>query len=170
MTETDPIVEYWEAVRAKAKIGRVATVIGPGALAAVAPPTVSFGDSPELADELLALVLSGRKTATSMALLELGQDRPPRRGDLTIVLDGAGHPRALIRTTEVLECAFRDVTPEFAAAEGEGDGSLEHWRAEHESFWRRVLGDEVFSPDLAVLCERFEVVDPRPDGSAPSES
>ena len=30
--------------------------------------TFAFGDSPELADELLALVLAGRKTATCAAL------------------------------------------------------------------------------------------------------
>lgn len=35
----------------------------------------SFGDSPEMADELLALVLSGKKTATVSVFLE-GEQTP----------------------------------------------------------------------------------------------
>ena len=37
----------------------------------------SFGDSPELADELLSLVLAGKKTATCGALREYGEGREP---------------------------------------------------------------------------------------------
>lgn len=154
------LVRYWESVRAKAKVGRVAVVTGPDVRASVPPPAFAFGDSAELADSLLALVLSGRKTGTTTAVEELGEEPAPRVGDLWIVLDGAARPRALIRTTRVVECAFRDVTPAFAASEGEGDGSLEDWRREHERYLRRVLGEEAFSPDLRVLCETFQLVDP----------
>lgn len=156
------IVEYWESVRAKAKIGRVATIIGPGALATVPPPAMTLGDTPELADEMLGLLLAGRKRAIATAVAELGQNDPPQRGDLVIVLDGAGHPRAFIRTTGVTEVAFRDVTPEFA--QSAGAQSLAQWRSEHEEYWRRVLGDDAFGEDLAVLCETFEVLDPSPGG------
>ncbi|HTV67980.1 MAG TPA: ASCH domain-containing protein, partial [Rhizobiaceae bacterium] len=38
--------------------------------------TFAFGDSPELANELLALVLSGAKTATCGALRDYGGDEP----------------------------------------------------------------------------------------------
>ncbi|CAA9434694.1 MAG: hypothetical protein AVDCRST_MAG80-819, partial [uncultured Rubrobacteraceae bacterium] len=37
----------------------------------------SFGDSPRMADELGALVVSGRKTATCMALWEVEADEEP---------------------------------------------------------------------------------------------
>lgn len=160
MDDLDALVTYWESVRAKARIGRIAVVTGPGALASVPPVAFAFGDGPELADELLGLVLAGVKTGTSTAVAELGEEAPPREGELAIVLDGAGHPRALIRTTSVVQCAFRDVTPDFAASEGEGDRSLAYWRREHERYWRRVLGDERFSEDIEVLCETFEVLDP----------
>ncbi|HCX86290.1 MAG TPA: ASCH domain-containing protein [Micrococcales bacterium] len=161
MGEDEAIVAYWESVRAKAKVGRLPVVLGPGALAAVPPPAFRFGDAPELADELLRLVLDGVKTATSTAQAELGpDDAAPAAGDLWIALDGAGHPRALLRTTDVVETAFRDVTPAFAEAEGEDDRSLESWRREHERYWRRVLGDDRFDEDMVVLCERFEVLDP----------
>ena len=163
----DALVRYWESVRAKVKVSRAHVVMGPGVQGTVPPPAFSFGDSPELADELLGLVLTGRKTATSTAMAELSDDEPaPRVGDLWIVLDGRECPRALIRTTSVTQVAFRDVTPAFAAAEGEGDGSLEHWRREHERSWRRVLGDDAFGPDMLVLCETFELIDPSPAPTA----
>ena len=51
----------------------------------------AFGDDPEMADDLLALVLSGRKqaTATRARVYEIeGFGRPPRPGDLSLILDG----------------------------------------------------------------------------------
>lgn len=162
MTETDPIVEYWESVRAKAKIGRVASVIGPGALASVPPVAMALGDTPELADELLGMLVAGRKRAIATAVAELGGAEPPEPGNLTIVLDGAGYPRAFIRTTAVTQVAFRDVTPDFA--EAAGAESLEDWRAEHQEYWARVLGEGAFDEDMPVLCETFEVLDPTPGG------
>ena len=78
------------------------------------------------------------------------------------MLDGAGHPRALIRTTDVQALAFRDVTEEQAAAEGEDDRSLASWRREHERCFRRVLagGAAEFSEDLPVAMETFELLYP----------
>ena len=77
------------------------------------------------------------------------------------MLDGAGEPRALLRTTQVEVAPFDQVGEDFASAEGEDDRSLASWRAEHEKYWRRVLGDDRFSVDLSVVQERFEVVYPR---------
>ncbi len=132
--------------------------------AALPPPAWSFGDNPELADQLLDLVLAGTKTATATLVAELEQagEPVPGRGDLSIVLDGVGHPRALIRTTDVQVLAFRDVTEEQAAAEGEDDRSLASWRREHEEYFRRVLagGAAEFSEDLPVAMETFELLYP----------
>src|SRR5690606_18327777 len=95
------------------------------------PPAWSFGDSPELADELLELTLRGAKTAMASALWEFEAegDPLPQPGDLSIVLDGAGKPQALIRTTEIEITPFGDVSAEHASLEREGDGSLSYWRA-----------------------------------------
>lgn len=58
----------------------------------------AFGDSPEMADALLALVLTGSKTATCWP----AHAYPPTTiGQRQIVLDGQGHPRALIETTAI---------------------------------------------------------------------
>jgi uncharacterized protein YhfF len=54
----------------------------------------SFGDSKKLADELVALVRQGIKTATCSALMGYEKDETPlpQKGDLSIVLDGSGNP------------------------------------------------------------------------------
>ena len=172
--ESDPVVTtaegldqgeaiqlYWEAVRAKARIGRLAVYMGTDLSAAVAPPAWSFGDSPKLADELLGHVLTGRKTATSTALVEFGEEALPRVGELSILLDGAGRPRALVRTTAVDTVRFDEVDDSFAAAEGEDDLSLASWREQHEIYWRRVLDQETVDPSTEIVLERFELLDPR---------
>ncbi len=160
----DEVVAFWETARARAKIGRLPVVTGVGVAAAMTPPTWAFGDNPRLADALLALVLAGEKTGTATALAELAAtgEPVPEVGELSIILDGAGHPRALIRTTAVRRSRFGDVDEAFAASEGEDDRTLASWRREHERYWRRVLagtGVEV-DDDLEVLLETFEVLYP----------
>ncbi len=160
------ILAFWEVARVRAGVVRLVSVTGPDVHGSLVPPVWSFGDDPELADELLGLVLDGVKTGTSTALAELeaaGQPLPAK-GDLSIVLDGRGRPGALIRTTEIATVPFGEVDAAFAAAEGEGDRTLESWRAQHETAWRRVL--EALGAELAahtpVVTERFELLYPRP--------
>ena len=84
--------------------------------------TFRFGDSPELADELLALVLSGRKTATCGALRDYGGAEPmPEVGRRDVVLDGSGRRAAVIETVEAIVRRFDEVDADFARDEGEGD-------------------------------------------------
>lgn len=136
----------------------------PQAISADAPPAWAFGDSPDLADQLLALTLRGDKTAMASALWEFEvDDEPlPEPGDLSIVLDGSGAPRALIRTIEVTVVAFDEVSAEHASLEGEGDRSLAFWRTEHERCWRGALAHTPYEFDLTMLvvCERFELLHP----------
>lgn len=115
-------------------------------------PRWSFGDSPELADALLALVLDGRKTATCCAAAQMG---PTDIGERSIILDGAGKPAVLIETIGCDAVRFCDVEAEFAAAEGEGDLSLGYWRDAHQRYFTRQA---VFAPDMMLWCERFRVV------------
>jgi uncharacterized protein YhfF/rhodanese-related sulfurtransferase len=121
-----------------------------------------FGDDPEMGDELAKLVLAGTKRATAGLLADLGHGggARPRVGDRAVVLDGGHRPVCVIETTRVVVVAFADVDVTSAWDEGEGDRSLEHWRAEHERFFGArcaALGIE-FSPQLEVVCEHFEVV------------
>src|SRR4051794_41196650 len=97
--------------------------------------TVSFGDGPELADELLALVLDGRKTATCWAASEGQLTGLGRR---MVALDGAGRPRAVIETVELVRRRFHEVDAAFAHDEGEGDRSLAYWRHAHRIYFTRL--------------------------------
>ncbi|QJW36283.1 ASCH domain-containing protein [Cellulosimicrobium protaetiae] len=156
------ILAFWELARPSAGMARVGVVTGTTVAETVPPPAWSFGDNPALADGLLEAVLSGEKTATSSALWEYEEsgEPVPQVGELSILLDGEGHPRALIRTTSVDVVAFDAVDADFARAEGEDDRSLASWRAEHEKYFRRVLARE-FAPDMPLVCERFELRYPR---------
>jgi uncharacterized protein YhfF len=118
----------------------------------------SFGDTPELADQLLSLVLEGKKTATCGALRDFveGGETLPQVGRQDIVLDGRGRPAAVIETTDVQIRRFHDVDAAFAFDEGEGDRSLESWRREHEGYFRRNGG---FTPEMELVCERFRLVE-----------
>jgi uncharacterized protein YhfF len=71
----------------------------------------SFGDSPALADELLALVLAGAKTATCGAVRDYGpgKDAMPEVGRRDVVLDGGGRPAAVIETVSLEVRRFADV-------------------------------------------------------------
>lgn len=153
--------EFWEAARGHAGLGDIAVVGGVSAAAGVAPAAWSFGDNPEIADRLLALVLAGTKTATSSALSDYDEDgQLPAVGELSIILDGQGRPGALVRTTEVEVVAFDDVTEDFAAAEGEDDRSIESWRREHTAYFTRTLAVPSVPSGFQVVTERFELLYP----------
>jgi len=122
----------------------------------------TFGDSESLADELSELVLRGTKRATAASLwvLEVEGGRPPKPGDLSIVINWSGRPLCVIETEAVQIVPFCDVTAEFAAIEGEGDLSLSFWRAGHTEFFTRECNriGRTFEQTMPVVCERFRVV------------
>jgi len=120
-----------------------------------------FGDGPELADELLALILEGKKTATCWSAVE--GVKGTEVGKRWVVEDGAGRPRAVLETIELTQRRFDEVDAAFAYEEGEDDRTLASWRAAHETFFTRNTG---FSPDMLLWCERFKLIEIL-DGEAP---
>lgn len=160
--QAENITRFWDAARPSAGRTSHGGAVGERSENVVPPPAWAFGDSPDLANELLKLVLAGTKTATASLVVEYqdAAEQIPQKGDLSILLDGGGEPRALIRTTQVETVPFDEVTAEHAWAEGEDDRSLETWREQHERFWRRTLAGTAheFDPSLAVVCEQFEVL------------
>jgi len=121
-----------------------------------------FCDNKKDADELAALVLCGKKraTASNYIIYEHGNESIPKPGDLSIVTDFEGSPLCVIETIEVEVVAFKDVSPEFAAREGEGDSSLEYWKDAHRRFFSRELEEigRTFNEDIPVVCESFNVI------------
>ena len=120
----------------------------------------AFGDSPEMADRLLARVIEGRKTASCAPLRDLtplGDEPMPVAGHRYIVLDGQQRPAAVIETLDVVIRRFDEVTEDFALAEGEGDFAA--WREGHKAFFARNGG---WTPDLELACERFRLIEVLP--------
>ncbi|MFP4004961.1 MAG: ASCH domain-containing protein [Alphaproteobacteria bacterium] len=119
----------------------------------------AFGgeDTPELADELAALVVRGRKTATTGLLREYEEDGEPlpRVGERRYIMDSRGRPVCVVELTEVRVMAFCEVDAGFARDEGEGDLSLESWRKAHSAFFSRYGG---VTDETPVVCERFRVL------------
>lgn len=151
--DTGQVVAFWQRVLATG-------AVEPGT---PVPEVVEpFGDSAELADELLGLVIHGPKRATAGAVADYEREGVPlpRPGRLSIATDGAGCARAVLRTTDVRIGPLSSVDDEFAWDEGEGDRTRAAWLADHERFFRRYLptiGVE-FDPDMATVFERFEVL------------
>ena len=121
-----------------------------------------FGDSAEMADELIDLILQGRKRATAGSLAEYEAEGVilPVVGDRWIACDGRGQPRAVLLVTEVRVGPLSSVDERFAWDEGEGDRTRADWLAGHTAFFTRshtALGIP-FHPDIPVVFERFDVV------------
>lgn len=163
MSDAETIDEFWAAARHQLRLNPLPGYFGTFSSESLAPPAWAFGATPDVADSLLALVLAGTKTATAGALwdYEAAGERLPEAGDLSIVLDGDGHPRALIKATAVEVTPFDEVDEEHAWLEGEGDRSLATWRADHERFFTEYAEhDRGFDPRMPVVLERFDLVYP----------
>lgn len=117
-----------------------------------------FTDNEKVANELLALVLEGKKTATTSAFPAYN-DNMPSVGTLSIVTDYAGKPYAVIETTSVLVFPFDEMTYEICKREGEDD-NLESWRKSHKKVFTaeaEELGYE-FSEKMPIVFEDFKVI------------
>lgn len=151
-TRADEVAAFWKRYAASAGAE------DPG------PPPVArcFGDTVELADELIALVLAGTKRATagSMADYEASGEAVPTPGDRWIALDGSMRPRAVLITTDVRVGPMSSVDGEFAWDEGEGDRTRATWLKHHTWFFERRFAElgQDFHPDIELAFERFEVV------------
>nr|WP_148251165.1 ASCH domain-containing protein [Raoultella terrigena] len=117
----------------------------------------SFGDSPALADELVALVIAGKKRGTCGSLASYRQENPPvTPGSFHIVLNGVGEPACVIRTLALRIIRFNEMTADLAALEGEGDLSLGYWQQAHRAFFER---EGSWSPEMELVYEEFALID-----------
>ncbi|SEN50500.1 ASCH domain-containing protein [Nonomuraea pusilla] len=120
---------------------------------------MELGTPDEMRVRLNALVLSGAKTATTGLLAEYAEEAEGLEypGERIALLDVEGHHAATLEVTGVEVKPFIEVTWEHAAAEGEGDASLDDWRAGHRRFWSRV-GTPV-EDHTPVVCIAFKLVE-----------
>jgi len=125
---------------------------------------VTFGDSVDMADEFLELVLLGEKRATASLLRDYAAEEAlvPKPGDFVVVLDSSGRPKCIWHTTEVVVKPLKDVDEAFAQDEGEGDRSRDGWLSAHRSYFTAQAQREDFkmSDTIETVFERFEIVWP----------
>jgi len=123
------------------------------------PPSYYFCDNKKDADECADLVVKDIKkaTATSLWYFQKHNESLPKVGDLAIVTDWKGNPKAIIKTTKIEHVAFNHITAEFAEIEGEGDKSLRYWKKVHQAYYEREMetySDE-FDENMIIVCEHF---------------
>jgi uncharacterized protein YhfF len=130
-------------------------------------PKAEFAFPGPLRNQLVAMILAGRKTTTSGLVLEFEREHEPLPtvGQQLAVVDSDERRIAVIELTEVRVIRLADVDLQHALDEGEGDKSVAEWRAGHEWFWhgaemREELGDLDFTvdDDTPVVAQRFRLV------------
>lgn len=112
-------------------------------------------------DELLSLVLAGKKTAllSSFATFSIDGEPLPVSGELYLVLDRANNPRCVIELEDVQIIPFNEVTWQMAQKEGE-DEDFASWRDKKREYLEEegsILGFE-FSPDIKLVYQPFKIV------------
>jgi uncharacterized protein YhfF len=121
-----------------------------------------FDDNEQSANELALLVMSGAKRATAGLVwsFEAASVPLPKTGDLSVVTNWAKKPLCVIETRRVDVVPYDQVSAEFAATEGEGDGSLQYWREAHWAYFGRECQriGRVRDRKMPVVCRRFEVI------------
>ena len=151
---------FWIRARNVAKFNPLEVIVGMDDTSSLRPAAFCFGSNKDMADKLCQLVIDGTKRATSgwLATYEALGEPVPEIGELAIVCDGSGSPRALIRDTEVKILGFHGIGPDVAEAEGEG--TFEQWKLDHEQFFRAECAAEglEFDPEGEVVVEFFEVL------------
>lgn len=133
----------------------------------VADKYISFSADYYCADEYNAnlcaeLILRGEKKASCSMYHWYSHEgeEMPKVGHLQVVTNWDGEPVCVIELTNVSKCEYKNVTAEFAAAEGEGDKSLSWWREAHWAFFSNECDELGIKPseDMLLVLERFKIV------------
>jgi uncharacterized protein YhfF len=126
----------------------------------------AFGHTRPLADVFAELVASGVKRGHATLLRDFERDLEalPQPGDHLVVLDGAGEPRAIVRTSRVEKRRFNEIDDAFAFEAGEGDLTLRWWLTAHRQDFAERAEAEGFEAHerMELVLEYFEMVWPTP--------
>lgn len=119
----------------------------------------TFGQSAEVANQIIPLILSGAKTGT-FALDAEFDGRPEARpavGDWYVVTWFDGRPALLYRVTEVETLPFDGIDARHVAVEGPRLREVSAWRRLHWDYWTPLLHARGLAPsqDMPVVFHRF---------------
>ncbi|WP_314244713.1 ASCH domain-containing protein [Empedobacter tilapiae] len=126
------------------------------------PQSFYFCDNKKDADECAELVVKKIKQATSPSVwwFKKFNEPFPKVGDVAIVTNWKGNPKAIIRTTKVEIVKYKSITPEYALIEGEGDKTLEYWKKVHWIYYQNEMKEfnEFPTEDMEIVCEYFKII------------
>lgn len=126
------------------------------------PDVWHFCDNEKDANTCAQLVIEGKKRATAPSLwyFESKNEKLPLAGDLALVTNWDGVAKCIIRTTKVTIIPYNEITERHAQAEGEGNGTLEWWRAAHWDYYQRELNGTNYKPksDMPIVFQEFECI------------
>lgn len=103
-------------------------------------------------DELINLVLSGKKTATTSPYDE---NEIPVIGEESIIVFDDNKDACIVKTKEYYVMKFNEMIEPLARLEGEGDLSLKYWRDTHLNYFRSF--DPNFNDNSKIMFEIFEL-------------
>lgn len=121
----------------------------------------AFENTGAVGTEQLALLLTGKKTATFSAFESYGINREPLpvAGEVYIVKNSADEPCCIIEVTDVQVLPFKSVSWEMAQKEGE-DENLASWQEKT----REYMEDEAaicgfdFTEDSRIVFEAYRII------------
>jgi uncharacterized protein YhfF len=130
----------------------------PGQAARHFAPMV-IGGTAEGADAGAAAILAGEKTLTSSTVWDFPDGRIPFVGALSVLLNGARRPVAIVETTRVAVMPFGAADAAMALAYGEGERTLDWFRREIGDWYRTAAARHgaAFTEETEVIFEWFRV-------------
>ena len=102
-------------------------------------------------DNLIKLVLSGKKTATTS---DYDPNELPVVGNKSIITYDDGTDACIVETVDYKVLKFKDVDESLSNLEGEGP--FDSWRENHIRIFKQY--NEDFNDDTLVVFERFKLV------------
>ena len=113
-------------------------------------PTWQFGINN---DKLVELVLECKKTATT-SLDTTNISKPGERSILTFENEKKA---CIVETKKVIITQFKNITPEMAFLEGEGNRTIDYYKKAHIDYFKTI--DPNFNDETEVCFEIFEVIE-----------
>lgn len=121
-----------------------------------------IGLDDESTEQIIDLIRAGDKTGTYTLpwIVEHTEQPTPAVGDTIILVDFGGHPRLIVRLTEIEQVAFGRITATHTAIDGPPVRDLAVWKPLHTRYWNAMLAphDLAVSADMPVWVEQFELL------------
>lgn len=119
-----------------------------------------FSEDGEYRKNIIAKVLDGevRGESYSVDFFDANSQPLPKEGQYNVVCDMSGQAYAIVKTVRIVPVRFGDVTASLARLEGVG--TVSQWKRFNQKKYERLCDrmDIVFSDELPLIFEEFEVV------------